>query len=114
MSLKKLFKLPKIHLTKIAYTPSKVVLYAHVKTKGSSCPRCTAYSKRVHSHYIRQATDLPILEYKTCLLLKTRKFSCTNPKCPQKVFSEQTPGIERYCSRFQNSLKPPLKTSRCT
>ncbi|WP_394333345.1 transposase family protein [Sinomicrobium oceani] len=83
----------------MGYTPSKVVLYAHVKTKGSSCPQCTAYSKRVHSHYIRQATDLPILEYKTCLLQKTRKFICTNPKCPQKVFSEQTPGIERYSIR---------------
>lgn len=81
------------------YTPSKVALYAHIKTQGSSCPQCRVYSKRMHGHYVRQITDLPILEYKTFLLLKTRKFICVNPKCPQKVFSEQTPGIERYSRR---------------
>lgn len=49
--------------------------------------------------YHRTLSDLLVFQYKTILILKTRKFKCKDTTCHHKVFSEQTPYMMRYAIR---------------
>ena len=105
MPLCKLFKMPMIHVHKTESTSSALKLYARVKSKRSKCPECGKYSDKVHDHYQRKITDLPVFHYKTILYLRTRKFKCLNSQCNRKVFSEQSPCIPKYSRRTQRLSK---------
>jgi transposase len=43
--------------------------------------------------------DLPSGVYRASILLKVRKFKCSNEHCPQKIFSEQFPDYTKPYSR---------------
>ena len=71
------------------------------------CPYCGELSRKVHSTYQREVQDLPLQNKKTILLVKTRKFICSNPACSKKTFSERLPfvdtkGTKTY--RLENSI----------
>jgi transposase len=58
-----------------------------------SCPRCHTPSNRIHSGYIRTLADLPWAETTVCLHLQVRKCFCSNPACPQRIFTERLPAV---------------------
>lgn len=103
--IKHLIELPLLNLNKIEHTNGTIWIYASIKTNRSRCPNCGKFCKKIHDHYIRTITDLPVFQYKTIIRLKTRKFKCGNNRCKQKVFSEQTPMILRYSRRTNRVLK---------
>jgi transposase len=69
-------------------------LHVHSTRKEAVCPYCGAASKRVHSVYIRKFRDLPIQGKKAEIIIKNRKYFCSNPNCGQKTFPEM--GL-RFC-----------------
>jgi transposase len=97
--IKQLINMPMLNLNRIEYTDSTIWINASVKTKRSRCPNCETFSMKIHDHYIRAISDLPVFQYRTMILLKTRKFKCMNTRCKRKVFSEQIPAILRYSRR---------------
>ncbi len=58
------------------------------------CQYCGAVSSKVHSSYEREIQDLPLQNHKVILLVKTRKFFCSNDKCNKKTFSERHPFVD--------------------
>ena len=56
-------------------------------------PICHQGTHRIHSHYERTVADLPWSEYRVSWLLQVRKFFCTNPNCPRRIFTERLPGV---------------------
>jgi transposase len=58
-----------------------------------SCPRCHTPSNRIHSGYIRTLADLPWADASVCLHLQVRKCFCSNPACPQRIFTERLPTV---------------------
>jgi len=97
--------MPSLKIQKINYSDDIIRIYASIKSRRSKCPLCGRYSKRVHDYYFRTITDLPVFQNRTEILLRTRKFRCGNPRCSQKVFSEQTPDIIRYSRRTKRATR---------
>jgi len=52
------------------------------------CPGCGHSSKSLHGYYIRHLQELAILNHPLILLVKTRKFRCSNTHCHRQIFSE--------------------------
>ncbi|WP_084299316.1 transposase family protein [Dyadobacter tibetensis] len=97
--------MPGLIVNNIDYSFSLVTIYASVKAKRGKCPVCEKHSNKIHDHYTRTISDLPVFQNKATIFLKTRKFKCQNPQCNRKVFSEQTPYILRYSRRTQRVSK---------
>jgi transposase len=55
----------------------------------ANCPICHKPQNRIHSHYKRRLADLPWGEYSVNWELQIRKFFCTNPICPRRIFTER-------------------------
>lgn len=103
--IKQLIDMPMLNLNRIEHTSTTILINASIKSNRSRCPNCGKFSKKIHDHYIRTISDLPVFQYRTTIRLKTRKFKCGNSRCKQKVFSEQTPVILRYSRRTNRVLK---------
>jgi transposase len=59
----------------------------------SVCPLCQHKSERVHSHYHRTLADLPCANLQVTLDVQVRRFFCSNPACPRRIFTERLPDI---------------------
>ena len=97
--------MPMLNLNRIEHTSTAIRNNASIKTNRSRCPNCGKFSKKIHDHYIRTISELPVFHNRTIILLKTRKFKCMNSRCIRKVFSEQTPVILRYSRRTRRVSK---------
>jgi transposase len=63
--IKQLIDMPMLNLDKIEYTNGTIWINASFKTKRSRCPNCGKYSKKIHDHYTRMISDLPVFQYRT-------------------------------------------------
>ena len=75
------------------------------------CPYCGEQSRKVHSVYEREIQDLPLQNKKTILLVKTRKFLCSNPACSKKTFSERLPFADTKGKKTYRLEKSIIYTS---
>lgn len=57
------------------------------------CPLCGRLSRKVHSRYQRGMADLPISGYRVVITLKARRFFCSAPSCPRRIFCERLPTV---------------------
>jgi len=64
------------------------ILHAHTIGKSAVCPCCGRRSTTVHSHRLRKIQCVEFLDSHTTLILNTRHFVCTNPKCDRRIFAE--------------------------
>ena len=94
-----------LNLNRIEYSNTTVWINASIKTNRSKCPVCGKYSNKVHDHYTRTISDLPVFQNRTIILLRTRKFKCVNGLCKRKVFSEQTSVIIKHSRRTTRASK---------
>lgn len=71
------------------YEGDKAVLT--VRTSGSvgRCPSCGTVSRRVHSHYRRRVTDLPLAGRTVQPLVIARRFRCEAVLCGRQIFTER-------------------------
>jgi transposase len=53
------------------------------------CPSCGAVSRRVHSHYRRRVTDLPLSGRIVQLVVIARRFRCDAVLCGRQIFTER-------------------------
>jgi transposase len=53
------------------------------------CPSCGMVSRRVHSHYSRHVTDLPLSGRIVQLVLIARRFRCDAVLCGRQIFTER-------------------------
>jgi transposase len=49
------------------------------------CPECGQPSQRVHSYYMRKATDLPLVDKGLIFELEVGRFCCKNQGCKQRI-----------------------------
>lgn len=62
-------------------------------THACCCPVCGVTSTSIHSYRQRFVKDLPIGEHAVVLSVRTKRFRCRNPECPQVTFVEEIPGV---------------------
>jgi len=60
-------------------------------TSFGLCPSCGTVSRRVHSHYRRRVTDLPLSGRIVQLVVVARRFRCDAVLCGRQIFTERFP-----------------------
>lgn len=97
-----------LRLQDVSLTPERVTLAVASTQPEATCPLCTCPSQRVQSRYSRTLLDLPWAQRQVQLQLQVRRFVCTNPDCPRKIFAERLPELvlpyARRTTRLQHHV----------
>ena len=80
-----------MQIEQIQITETGLVIQVAATAPTSSCPLCSEISSSIHCHYQRTLRDAPCAGRRVQLLLTVRKFTCRNPYCERKVFTERLP-----------------------
>src|SRR5579859_3865582 len=78
-------------IEQIQITTTGLLIQVAATTPTSCCPLCGEPSSSIHCHYRRTLRDAPCVGQRVQLLLTMRKFTCRNPYCERKVFTERLP-----------------------
>ena len=82
-----------VTVDRITVAPDHVVVTVHARTGTASCPDCGRLSRRVHSRYVRRLGDLPWQGRAGHIDLQVRRFRCSGPACPRRIFAERLPAV---------------------
>jgi transposase len=93
-----------LRVEQVAIADDAVHIDLHRTACTARCPGCRRRSRRVHSGYTREITDLPIAGRAVVLHLRVRRFRCPWSRCSRRVFAEQVPGLAARRAR----RSPPL------
>src|SRR2546425_13085397 len=80
-----------MQIEQIQITENGLVIQIAATTPTSCCPLCAEISSSIHCHSQRTLRDAPCAGRRVQLLLTVRKFTCRNPSCERKVFTERLP-----------------------
>ena len=101
----RVFHLPAgIAVTSVHPSASELVMCVACQAASMPCPQCHQPSARIHGHYQRTVADLPCAGRNVILALMVRKFVCTTPICPRKIFMERLPGLVESYARMTSRL----------
>jgi transposase len=79
---------------------NRLVMVLRSAGKEGRCPECGRPSRRVHSRYSRQLSDLPWEGIPVRIQLRVRRFFCTEEECGQRIFTERLPStVARHARR---------------
>jgi transposase len=70
----------------------------------ASCPACGGESRRVHSRYSRHLADEPAFGRRVRLGMTVRRFFCSDPACPRRIFVEPLGGLAARHARTTTRL----------
>ena len=56
---------------------------------SARCPNCDQPSSRVHSHYTRTLSDLPVAGRRVVISVHVRRFRCIGTDCRTRIFAER-------------------------
>ena len=76
---------------------------------SASCPTCGVASKRVHSRYERMMAGAAIAGRSSYLVLRVRRFLCSNTVCDRRTFVEQIDGLTKAYARATPMLREILE-----
>jgi transposase len=103
--LSSLFHLPAgIAITSVHPSASELVIGVACQAASMPCPECHQSSVRIHGHYQRTVADLPCAGRNVILALTVRKFVCSTPSCPRRIFTERLPGLVESYGRMTPRL----------
>ena len=84
-----------------------LTVFLETTASTASCPLCGSLARRVHSRYTRRLADLPCFGRAVEVRITARRFFCTEPECPRRIFVERLPGFAapyaRTTSRLHNA-----------
>ena len=101
----RVFHLPAgIAVTSVHPSASELVIGVACLAPSMPCPACHQPSARIHGHYQRTVADLPCAGRNVILALTLRKFVCSTPSCPHKIFTERLPGLVESYGRMTGRL----------
>jgi transposase len=93
-----------ITVTSVHPNATELVVGVACYLSGMSCPQCHQPSMRIHGKYQRTVADIPCAGRTVLLMLTVRKFVCTTPTCPQKIFTERLVGLVQSYERMTGRL----------
>jgi zinc-finger of transposase IS204/IS1001/IS1096/IS1165 len=88
-----------IFISSVRTAPTELVVHIACWHPCATCPLCQQPSERVHGHYGRMVADLPCGGRRVILALTVRKFVCSVPTCPRKIFTERLPYLDKVVFR---------------
>ena len=89
-----------LQLDEVVFRAPELVVTARARRRVVACPVCGHASRRVHSRYCRTLADLPWHGLRVRLDVRVRRFLCSVPGCPRRIFTERLPKTaEPYARR---------------
>ena len=73
----------------VSRTEKKIIVTARAETRIAACPACRSPSRRIHSRYVRQVSDIPCAGREVQLHIVTRRFVCAVQHCRRRIFAER-------------------------
>src|SRR5664279_1164611 len=73
----------------VAQLDDTILVTPRAGIQVATCPLCASPSRRVHSRYVRQFSDLPCSGRSVRLRVATRRFCCDTPHCRRRIFAER-------------------------
>lgn len=70
-------------------TEGTIVVVARAEALTAARPLCGFLSRRIHSRYIRQVSDLPCSGREVHLHVMARRFVCETAHCRRRIFAER-------------------------
>ena len=74
------------------------------------CPRCGMPGSRIHSRYRRTVADVACGGQRVVLKLVVRKWVCSEPSCPGRIFAERFPELVQSYARMTDRLIHSLQS----
>src|SRR2546421_4333292 len=93
-----------ISIDSIDPSANELVIGVACNFPSMPCPECHQLSARIHSRYQRTVADLPCAGRSVILVLTVRKFVCSTPGCPRRIFTERLPGLVQSYARMTTRL----------
>lgn len=93
----------------VNHAAGTITIVAVTKRSTARCPLCARRSRRVHSQYRRTVADLPLAGTPVVLHIRTRKFFCSTPSCPRRIFTERLPEVVAPHARRSQGLRLALR-----
>jgi transposase len=109
LSMTLLPKVPGLQLENVAIDAMTVSLSVASTRPWASCPVCGQKRARVHSHYRRTVADLPWGGRSVRLSLLVRRFRCSAPECPRRIFAERLASVVEPYARKTTRLNEVLR-----
>jgi len=97
-----------IFISSVRTAPTELVVHIACRRSCAPCALCQQQSERVHGTYGRTVADLPCGGCRVILALTVRKFVCSVPTCPRKIFTERLPELVQSYARMTNRLREAL------
>lgn len=92
-----------LKLTHMEISDKQPVLFVTSTTLTTCCPVCQTASRQVHCYYTRIITDLCWADLGVRLVVRVRRFVCTNSLCPRRTFAERLgEQIKAYARRTKH------------
>ncbi|MCA1838205.1 MAG: ISL3 family transposase, partial [Actinobacteria bacterium] len=98
-----------LRLENIAIDAKTVSLSVASTCPSASCPVCGHKTARLHSHYRRTVADLPWGGRLVRLSLLVRRFRCSAPECPRRIFAERVASVVEPYARKTTRLHEILR-----
>ena len=73
----------------VAQLDDSILVTARAGIRVATCPLCGSPSRRIHSRYVREVSDLPCSGRSVRLQVVTRRFCCDAPHCRRRIFAER-------------------------
>ncbi len=106
---------PDLLLEDVLYDDQTLYLVLRSTAPTAACPLCQQPATRIHSHYARHPADLPWAGHVVRFELHARKFFCSAPACPRRIFTERLLGVITPSARTTTRLTILLRRpERCS
>lgn len=102
-------EVPGLRLENLAIDAETVSLSVASTRPSASCPVCGQKTARLHSHYRRTVADLPWAGRSVRLSLLVRRFRCSAPECPRRIFAERLASVVEPYARKTTRLQEILR-----
>ena len=73
----------------VAQLDHSILVTARAGIQVASCPLCGSPSRRVHSRYAREVSDLPCSGRSVRLRIMMRRYRCDTRHCRRRIFAER-------------------------
>jgi hypothetical protein len=73
----------------VAQLDDSILVTARSGIQVASCPLCGSPSRRVHSRYVREVSDLPCSGRSVRLRVVIRRYRCDTQHCRRRIFAER-------------------------
>ncbi|NLU52082.1 MAG: ISL3 family transposase [Clostridiaceae bacterium] len=106
---RELLGLKDVIVTNVDQNDNEIIIHIQIQKMPHNCPRCNSPTNKVHDYREQKIKDIAFCGKKTYLLLKKRRFACS--QCSKRFYERNTflPRYHRMTSRLVHYILSELR-----